>query len=483
MLKTIKSRMVIMQGLLILIIMGIMVMLFSAFAEDYYFNRKMNVIEKSFKTLSKQNVKKITKKKKSIISYEEQKLRFIICDEKFEPIYATANRNSVVSVQTRIKNNIIKKKELYPVNEIETINAKNKIAGRGIISQKGHDYYVYIYEYKTNMKIHFSYYNLFFAIIGILTAIVGIVVSIITSNRICKPIKQIEKDTQEAIQNNYSIDINEKQEFAELSELAESINKMMAKIREQIHSLEKEIQMKTNSENLRRQFVNNVSHEMKTPLAIISNQVEMLELLQDENKKREYCQSIMEETENMSEMINDMIMVYSIQSDEENLKVRDANVIELVEFTCRDYDILLEANNIIIHEEYPEECIAQVNEKFFTQAVRNYLTNAIKHCNNNGNIYVRVFSDEEYIRVEVENEGSHIEENQGSNLWDMFYQGNDGYTLNGQKGSGLGLYLVKSIVELHHGKYGYQNTDIGVKFYLEIPKKQDYLQKEESNYD
>ena len=209
----------------------------------------------------------------------------------------------------------------------------------------------------------------------------------------------------------------------------------------------------------------------------------MLELLQDENKKREYCQSIMEETENMSEMINDMIMVYSIQSDEENLKVRDANVIELVEFTCRDYNILLEANNIIIHEEYPEECIAQVNEKFFTQAVRNYLTNAIKHCNNNGNIYVRVFSDEEYIRVEVENEGSHIEENQGSNLWDMFYQGNDGYTLNGQKGSGLGLYLVKSIVELHHGKYGYQNTDIGVKFYLEIPKKQDYLQKEESNYD
>ncbi len=95
----------------------------------------------------------------------------------------------------------------------------------------------------------------------------------------------------------------------------------MVKIREQIASLEEEIRRKTNAENLRRQFVNNVSHEMKTPLAIISNQVEMLEILQDENKKKEYYQSIIEETEHMSQMINDMIIIYSIQNDEENLKV------------------------------------------------------------------------------------------------------------------------------------------------------------------
>lgn len=461
-----------MQTLVIFIILGTMFVLFSAFAEDYYFNRKINIIKKSFNSLSKQDISTISASSRTIVSFEEQKLKFIICDENFQPVYVTSKKRDESEIDAKIKSRIIARLNQFEENQIKTRNGNSKIIGRGIISQNGHRYYVYIYELKTNMQIHLSYYKLFFGIIVILTAIVGVIVSIITSNMICKPIKQIEENTRDAVNNNYNVNISEKQKFRELSGLAESINKMMSKIREQIDSLEQEIQRKTNAENLRRQFVNNVSHEMKTPLAIISNQVEMLEFLQDEKKKKEYCQSIIEETDNMSEMINDMIMVYSIQSDGENLKVVDSDIIELVEFTCRDYDKLLEVNNIIIHEEYPEKCIAQVNEKFFTQAVSNYLTNAIKHCGNNGNIYVRVKDFEDDIRVEVENEGSQINEQNKDSIWDMFYQGNDGYTLNGQKGSGLGLYLVKSIVELHGGKYGFENTDSGVIFYIELPKVQ-----------
>ena len=95
---------------------------------------------------------------------------------------------------------------------------------------------------------------------------------------------------------------------------------------------------------------------MKTPLAIISNQVEMLELLKDEKKKKEYCRSIIEETENMSQMINDMIVIYSMQNDQDKLQVVYADINELVEFTCRDYDKLYEVKNINIVEEYPKEC-------------------------------------------------------------------------------------------------------------------------------
>lgn len=461
-----------MQTLVIFMILGIMFVLFSAFAEDYYFSRKINSIKKSFDSLAKQDISTISVSSRTIVSFEEQKLKFIICDENFQPIYVTTKKWDKSNIDAKIKSRIISRLNQFEENQINTRNGNSRITGRGIIPQNGHRYYVYIYELKTNMQIHFSYYKLFFGIVVILTAIVGVIVSIIISNMICKPIKQIEQNTREAINNNYNVNISEEQEFQELSGLAESINKMMSKIREQIDSLEQEIQRKTNTENLRRQFVNNVSHEMKTPLAIISNQVEMLELLQDEKKKKEYCQSIIEETDNMSEMINDMIMVYSIQNDGENLKVIDSDIIELVEFTCRDYDKLFEGKNIIIHEEYPKECIAQVNEKFFTQAVSNYLTNAIKHCGSNGNIYVRVKDFEDSIRVEVENDGNQIKEQDKESIWEMFYQGNDDYTLNGQRGSGLGLYLVKSIVELHSGRYGFKNIDTGVIFYIELPKVQ-----------
>lgn len=472
MFKTIKSKMIIMQTLMIFIILGIMFVAFNAFSEDYYFNRKMHVIKRAFNYLSEKDIRQVSYKDKGIISFEEQKLRFIICDENFELIHVTTKKQKNKKVlAAKIKNQVVDKVDRYKENELKMRNGQGKISGRGIISQNGHKYYVCIYELKTNMKIHFSYYTLFFGMIIILVAIVGIIVSIIISNMICKPIKQIEANTREAVNNNYNLNISEEQEFLELSGLAQSINKMMVKIREQIASLEEEIRRKTNAENLRRQFVNNVSHEMKTPLAIISNQVEMLEILQDENKKKEYYQSIIEETEHMSQMINDMIIIYSIQNDEENLKVSYSDIIELVEFTCRDYDKLLEINNLTIHEEYPKECIAQVNEKFFTQAVSNYITNAIKHCKRNGNIYVRLLSFEKSIRVEVENDGTPIDERKKDNIWDMFYQGNDA-NLNGQKGSGLGLHLVKCIVEMHNGKYGFENKENGVIFYIELPKVQ-----------
>lgn len=464
-----------MQILVIFLILGTLFVLFSAFTEDYYFNRKINIIKKSFNILSQQKISDISAESKIIMSLEEQKLKFIICDEKFNPVYFTKNKKDKSNISAKIQRRIIDKQDKFEEGKINTKNGFSKIVGRGILSQNGHKYYLYIYELKTNMQIHLSYYKLFFGIIVIVTAIVGVIVSIITSNMICGPIKQIERHTREAVNNNYNVNISEEQEFKELSGLAESINKMMSKIREQIDSLEKEIQRKTHTENLRRQFVNNVSHEMKTPLAIISNQVEMLELLNDENKKKEYCQSIIEEIESMSGMLNDMIMVYSIQSDEKNLKVVNSDINELLQLSVRDYDKLFDANHITVHEEYPKQCFACVNETFFTQAVSNYLTNAIKHCKNNGNIYVRLMSYDDYIRVEVENDGNQIDETYKDSIWNMFYQGNESYTLNGQKGSGLGLYLVKSIVQLHGGRYGFYNTDTGVAFYFEMPKEQNKI--------
>ena len=86
--------------------------------------------------------------------------------------------------------------------------------------------------------------------------------------------------------------------------------------------------------------------------------------------------------------------------------VVSADINELVEFTCRDYDKLFFTKNISLHESYTEKCMAEVNERFFTQAVSNYITNAIKHCKEEGNVYVRVMSGENNIKVEVENDGN-----------------------------------------------------------------------------
>ena len=103
MFKTIKSRMIIMQTITIFFILGILFVLFSAFAEDYYFSRKIGVIKQSLITLQKEDISTLTYKNRYIISYEEQKLRFVIANEKFEPIYVTSKTKNFKPIAQNAK--------------------------------------------------------------------------------------------------------------------------------------------------------------------------------------------------------------------------------------------------------------------------------------------------------------------------------------------------------------------------------------------
>ena len=167
-------------------------------------------------------------------------MRFVIANEKFEPIYVTLKTKNFKSMtqnanaKAKVENNIVSRLYRFSEKEIVTNNGVGKISGRGIITQNGNKYYLYVYELKSNMKIHLSYYKLFFGIMLILVAVVGVIVSGVISNRICKPIRQIEENTKLAVKNNFELNINENQEFVELSSLAHSINIMLSKIREQI---------------------------------------------------------------------------------------------------------------------------------------------------------------------------------------------------------------------------------------------------------
>ncbi len=489
MFKTIRTKTILMQTITMLIMVGVIFVLFIAFFDDYYFNRKMGTIERAYRYLEENDMDSLKYSDPALVRYRDQNIKFIITDENFESIFLK-NRKSGLSTEETTgsegnsnknsnfdKDALNAKIERYIVKQVEQFgtqitlkNKKYRSCGYGIITQKNHKYYVYIYETKTKMKIGFSYNKIFLFITGLLAIMAGIIVSFWVSNRISKPIKLIESTSRQAIDNNFDVHIDEKQEFQELSSLSKSINIMLAQIREQMRTLEEEIEHKTVIEEKRRQFVNNVSHEMKTPLAIISGQVEMLALIDDEEKKKAYCQSIIEETTSISEMINDMIVVYSAQSDNEAIILEETDIGELVGEICTKYGDLFEKNNLVLHQEYEKECIAKVNVRYISQAVDNYITNSVKHSSEKDHVNVKVMKNNDYIRIEVENQGPGIPEEYKDKIWDMFFKGDVGETLNGQKGSGLGLYLVKSIIELHKGNCGFKNLKKGIVFWMEIPR-------------
>ena len=489
MLKTIKARTILMQIATMLIMLGVVFILFVAFFDDYYFSRKLNTIKKMYKYLEEKDLEnyKLKYNDPIIIRYRDQNIKFLITDENFNTIFESNNTRSAsqgkaddnrsganqssnkAELDAKINTYIVKKQDKFK-SEITLKNKKNRICGYGVITQKNKKYYVYIYETKTKMKIGFSYTQMFLLITGAVAIVAGIIVAFWISNRISKPIKQIESAARQAIDNDFDVHINEKQKFQELSSLAGSINIMLSQIRKQMQTLEEEIKHKTAVEKKRQQFVHNVSHEMKTPLAIISSQVEMLSLIDEDEKREEYCRSIVEETENMSEMINDMLVAYSAQNDEETISLEAVDIGELVEEICEKYSDLFEKNNLVLHQDYEKDCRAKINKRYLSQAVDNYITNSVKHSEENGNVYVRVMENNDYVRIEVENQGPGISEEYKDKIWDMFFKGDEMETLNGQKGTGLGLYLVKSIVELHQGDCGFNNLNKGIVFWIEIPR-------------
>ena len=480
MFKTIKSKTILMQLVMMLTMLAIVYLLFITFFDSYYFNRKLKTIKNAYEYIESADIKSLKYSDNVLVRYRDQNIKFLIADENFESVFSDEKikntsdaDDSTISIREQVKAKI----DRYIVQRVKNykpylkVKDKNhRICGYGIIKQDNKNYYVYIYETKTKMQIGFSYSKIYLLIICAIAILTGIAVSVWMTGKISAPIRKMEKAARKAEENNFNVYIDEKQSFEELSSLASSINLMLGRIREQMNTMEEEIEQKNIVEENRRQFIHNVSHELKTPLAIISSQVEMLALISDEDKKQAYCQSIVEETRSMAEMINEMLVVYSSQSDDDAMTMEETDLAQLTEEICQKYENLFNTNNLALHMEIQDKCIVKVNRRYISQAIDNYVTNSIKHSAQNDNITVRVMSDGNYGRIEVENEGPHIPEEYKEKIWDMFFKGDVAETLNGQKGSGLGLYLVKSIIELHKGNFGFENLEKGVVFWMEVPK-------------
>lgn len=467
--RTIRSRAVLLMTIAVTALTITLLAVFAFFADDYYYSRKKVILRDAFESLKEADIVNLNKNNKMISQYEDERLTFIICDSNFERVYVTKLEYNPVDAQSKIANEIAANLNSYSYkyNSKET---ENYISGFGMINQDEQDYYVYIYENKDITNIFFSYMMWFYLVLGVFTIVAGAIISLMIASRIARPIKQIEQAASKAVDSGYSLDVEIKKSYREVESLKDSINNMLSQIRIQMSSLQEELTKQSEAEEDRRVFINNVSHELKTPIAVISTQLEMLEMIDDKEKQLKYIKSIEEETQRMTEMINEMIVMYATKSDEKELLVEKTNISELVCDTVGHYENIFIKNNIELIQEYEDDCIATVNRKYISQAVSNYITNAIKHCKNKGKISVRVKDNAEYIRVEVENDGNPIPDEYSEKIWEMFFSKDNVNSNNGMKSSGIGLSIVKSVVEVHKGFYGYNNKDGSVMFWFDIPK-------------
>lgn len=290
---------------------------------------------------------------------------------------------------------------------------------------------------------------------------------------ISEPITSINKSAKSMSQLNFSnpCTVNTNDEFGELSR---SLNTMSTNLQQALFELENaniQLEKDVNKERMlleqRKELVDTISHEMKTPLGIIRAYTEGLIDEVDEVKKKTYMNIIIEETDRMNNMIVSLLDLSSLEAGISKLSLECFDFIEFVETVAGRLLIDIPDVNFYFTYDLPEHEVFVVADKMrMEQVIENLIINAKKHVICNGNLDLSLICLNGLLSFKIYNDGRTIEPEEISKIWSKFYRGTQSHRTGG---SGLGLAIVSQILTMHGLEYGVKNRDKGVEFYFIIP--------------
>lgn len=308
--------------------------------------------------------------------------------------------------------------------------------------------------------------------ISLFVLILGCIVFVIFSKQVTRPIKEIEKISSKFAKLDFTQKANENNSSLELASLAKSINTMSNRLEKNIAELNLaneqlmlDIDYQKQVEVMRREFVANVSHEMKTPLAMLQLYASNLQSNIEGIDRDYYCETIIEESERLSEMVSSMLDISAVESGLSKMQMKNISLSQLTSNLITKMGPLLESFQV--STEFTEDICVVGDSKYLEQAMKNYIMNAISHTKEEGEIKISLTRAENVATFEVFNEGDLINPKDMPALWDSFYRADKARSRSG-KNIGLGLYIVKTIIQNHGGKYKVANGEGGVSFAFQL---------------
>lgn len=323
--------------------------------------------------------------------------------------------------------------------------------------------------------------NKFFIFTGILTLILGGFLAFIISKRFTRPILQLNEIAKNMSKLDFSkkFYINSPDEIGELgfsiNSLSSQLDRTISKLKFANRKLEKDLKRERQIDEMRKEFIANVSHELKTPLFLIQGYSEGLKLNINEEEKNFYCDVIMNETTKMNKLVKQLLELSKLESGSLKLEKKSFDIFLLINKAVNQFKTSLHEKNlhIIIPDENNVQVYADMDR--IEQVLVNYLTNAIDHVDDKKQIKISLNIHDDKVRVYVFNSGKHIPNEEMDKIWVSFYKLDKART-RAYGGTGLGLSIVRSIQLLHNNSYGVKNVKDGIVFWFEIDK---YTKKED----
>ena len=292
-------------------------------------------------------------------------------------------------------------------------------------------------------------------IVSIIVLILAFVIGYFISKRISKPIENINEKAKKLANGNYNFEFDTNSNIYEIDELANTLNYTKKELAQ--------------TDELRRDLLANVSHDLKTPLTMIKGYAEMIRDLNSENveKRNDNLNVIIEESERLNVLVEDLLTLSKIQSNKDTIVKEKFDLIELINNIVKRYTIYKDTEGYVFEINSPKEIIINADKKKLEQVIYNLINNAINYTGNDKKIIINVIIDHK-VRVEIKDTGKGINQEDLPHIWEKYYHSKKKHKRN-VIGTGIGLSIVKTILESHGFKYGVESKkNKGTTFYFEI---------------
>ena len=256
---------------------------------------------------------------------------------------------------------------------------------------------------------------------------------------------------------------------AHMNEMSENLEKTISELKTANNELHRDIEQKTQIDEMRKEFLSNVSHELKTPIALIQGYAEGLkECINDDAESRDfYCEVIMDEAQKMNTMVKNLLSLNQLEFGNDVVTMERFDIVALIRNVLNSSKILMDQKEIHLIFKEEEPVYVWADEFKIEEVVTNYISNAIHHCEFDKVIEVKIQREDSLVRVSVFNTGQPIPEEDLDKVWIKFFKVDKARTRE-YGGSGIGLSIVKAIMDSLHRECGVRNYDNGVEFWFEL---------------
>ena len=488
--KTVRGKLFFIMCIVVLSIILFLILVNSFVLEKYYQYTKSNQLKSLYNNINDYyNSDNPATNFKDELDRVAIKNNFdiLIKDENDKAVYLS-NKDFLSNIRVIIDFWGINKQKEYKVLEetdkLEIRNIKDTETSANYILLSGkldNGYGVYIRIPISSIQESVRISNRFLYLIAGIVIVIGGIAIIYISKTFSSPISELNNIAKKMANLDFSHKYAVTDDDDEINELGESINMMSDKLETTINQLrstnielERDIEKKSKIDEMRKSFISDVSHELKTPIALIQGYSEgLLENVNDDPESRKfYAEVILDETNKMDKMVRQLIELTKLEYEKREFNNRTFNIVELEKEIVRTSKVMIDEKQTEVIFETPDKIDVFADDMYLSQIITNYLTNAIKHVKDvDGEKYIKitnvVLQDKQKARVTVFNTGENISEENLNRIWNRFFKADEARNRD-DGGSGIGLSIVRAIMNNYGNDYGVKNKPKGVEFYFEV---------------